>query len=104
MLWQGYLKELLSDKGRNNFARGREHQGMPKPPSLARTINMIISGGGDASINGVKFTTTHKLNRSITDGLIFSHNDVLVITLRILNTDVKRIMVDDGSSACMIHP
>lgn len=51
MLWQGYLKELLSDKGRNNFARGREHQGMPKPPSLARTINMIISGGGDASIN-----------------------------------------------------
>nr|XP_016510216.1 PREDICTED: uncharacterized protein LOC107827573 [Nicotiana tabacum] len=33
MLNQGYLKELLSDKGRANFARGRDpYQGPPKPP------------------------------------------------------------------------
>nr|XP_009614859.1 uncharacterized protein LOC104107693 [Nicotiana tomentosiformis] len=34
----------------------------------------------------------------------FPLNDALVITLRISNTDVKHIMVDDGSGACVIHP
>ncbi|XP_019244284.1 PREDICTED: uncharacterized protein LOC109224153 [Nicotiana attenuata] len=120
MLRQGHLKELLSDKGKTNFAKGCEHQGLPKPPSPARTINMII--GDDASINSVKFTTTQKLKRSITrerydelkestifdksdaDGLIFPHHDALVITLRILYIGVKRIMIDDERSACIIHP
>nr|XP_009630224.1 uncharacterized protein LOC104120199 [Nicotiana tomentosiformis]XP_016489324.1 PREDICTED: uncharacterized protein LOC107809239 [Nicotiana tabacum] len=76
----------------------------------------------DSSINGVKFISTHKLKNSITyernDGLeestifdesdannlTFPHNDALVITVRILDNDVKRIMVDDGSGACIIHP
>ncbi|XP_070055483.1 uncharacterized protein [Nicotiana tomentosiformis] len=122
MLRQGQLKELLRDKGRNNFNRGCKYQGSPKPPSPACTINMIIGGGYDASINVVKFTTTHKLKRSITrerydeleesmifdeldaDGLTFPHNDALVITLRILDTVVKCIMVDDESGVCIIHP
>ncbi|XP_016453903.1 uncharacterized protein LOC107778204 [Nicotiana tabacum] len=122
MLRQGHLKELLSDKERNNFARGRERQGLPKLPSLARTINMFIGDNDNASINNVKFTATHKLKRSITherydileESIIFDesnansltspHNDALVITLRILDTNVKRIMVDDGRGACIIHP
>ncbi|XP_070035589.1 uncharacterized protein [Nicotiana tomentosiformis] len=122
MLRQGHLKELLSDKGRTYFARGREHQGPPKLPSPARTINIIIGGGDDASIKGMKLTTTHKLKQSITrerydgleesiifdesdaDGLTFSHNIAIIITLIILDTDVKRITVDDGSGACIIHP
>nr|XP_009612045.1 uncharacterized protein LOC104105444 [Nicotiana tomentosiformis] len=100
--------------------REREHQGPPKPRSLARTINMII--GDDVSINSVKFTTTHKLKRSITrerydelekciifdksdaDNLVFPHHDALLITLRILDTDVKRIIIADESGACIIHP
>ncbi|XP_019252647.1 PREDICTED: uncharacterized protein LOC109231439 [Nicotiana attenuata] len=83
---------------------------------------MIIGGGDDASINSVKFTTTHKLKWSInherydeleeciifdesdTHGLVFPHYDALVITLHILDTAVKRIMVNDGSGACTIHP
>nr|XP_016469985.1 PREDICTED: uncharacterized protein LOC107792299 [Nicotiana tabacum] len=123
MLHQGHLKELLSDLGRSNFSRGREqHQGPPKLPSRTRTIQMIIGGGDDASINSLKFTITRKRKRSITHerydeleesiifdksdthGLVFPHYDVLVITLRILDTDVRRIMVDDGSGACIIHP
>ncbi|XP_009604994.1 uncharacterized protein [Nicotiana tomentosiformis] len=122
MLRQGHLKELLSHKGGNNFARGREHQGPPKPSSPAHTINMIIGDGDKASINGINFTTTHKLKRSITgerydrfeesiifdeadaDSLTFPHNDALDITLRILDINVKCIMVDDGSGACIIHP
>ncbi|XP_070025974.1 uncharacterized protein [Nicotiana sylvestris] len=118
MLNQGYLKELLSDKGRANFARARNpSQGPPNTPSPARTIQMIISGGDDMVINYVKFTTMHKLKRTVaheryddledsiifdtsdTDGLSFPHYDDLVITLRITDTDVKRIMVDDGSDS-----
>ncbi|XP_019230606.1 PREDICTED: uncharacterized protein LOC109211523 [Nicotiana attenuata] len=123
MLHQWHLKELMSDRGRANFTRGREQiQGPPKLHSPVRTIQMIIGGGHDASINSVKFTTTHKLKRSITHerydkleeiiildksdthGLVFPHYDALVITLRVFDTDVRRIMVDDGSSACIIHP
>ncbi|XP_009801780.1 uncharacterized protein [Nicotiana sylvestris] len=122
LLQQGHLKELLSDKGRNTLVRGRERLGPPKRPSPARTINMIIGGSDDASINDIKSTTTHKLKRSIThewyddlkesiifdesdvDGLTFPHNDALVITLWMLDTDARRIMVDDGSGACIIHP
>nr|XP_009605889.1 uncharacterized protein LOC104100382 [Nicotiana tomentosiformis] len=122
MLRQGHLKELLSDRRRTNFASGCEHHGPPKPPSPARTINMIISGSDDISINNMKFSTTHKLKRSIThewynepeesiifdksdaDSLTFAHSDALIIILRILDTDVKRIMTDDGSGACIIHP
>nr|XP_016488650.1 PREDICTED: uncharacterized protein LOC107808638 [Nicotiana tabacum] len=122
MLLQGHLKELLSDRGRTNFARGREYQGLPKPPSPARTINMIIGGSDDASINSMKFTTTHKLKQSITheqydeleenitfdksdaNGLTFTHNEALVITLRILDTNVKCIMIDDGRARALSIP
>ncbi|XP_070040662.1 uncharacterized protein [Nicotiana tomentosiformis] len=82
---------------------------------------MIIDSGDDASINNVKFTTTHKLKQSITherydeleesiifdksdtNGLVFTYYDALVITLRILDIDVRRIMVYDGRSPCIIH-
>ncbi|XP_009761256.1 uncharacterized protein LOC107820411 [Nicotiana tabacum] len=123
MLNQGYLKELLSDKGRANFARGRDpSQGPPKPPSPARTIQMIIGSGDDTVINHVKFTTTYKLNQTVAhewyddlkdsiifdnsdaDDLSFPHYDALVIILRFADIDVKRIMVDDGSGACIVHP
>ncbi|XP_070026469.1 uncharacterized protein [Nicotiana sylvestris] len=123
MLNHGYLKELLSDKGRVNFARGRDpSQGPQNPPSPACTIQMIIGGGDDAIINHMKFTTTHKLKRTVAheryddfeysiifdksdvDGLSFPHYDALVITLHIADTDVKRIMVDDGSGACIVLP
>ncbi|XP_019225396.1 PREDICTED: uncharacterized protein LOC109206978 [Nicotiana attenuata] len=78
MLHQEHLKELMSDRGRANFARGREqHQGPPKPPSLARTIQMIIRGGDDASINSMKFTTTHILKRSITHNVSSEGQDVI---------------------------
>nr|XP_009794267.1 PREDICTED: uncharacterized protein LOC104241061 [Nicotiana sylvestris] len=122
MLNQGHLRELMSDHGRANFGRRHElHQGPLKPPSPARTIQMIINGGDEAAIYHVKFTTTHKLKRSITheryddlgdsiifdksdtDGLTLPHFDALVITLSISDTDVKIIMVDDGSDACIIH-
>ncbi|XP_070011295.1 uncharacterized protein [Nicotiana sylvestris] len=100
MLHQGHLKELMSDLGRANFARGLEKdQGPPKPPSPAPTIQMIIGRGDEGTINHVKFTNIHKLKRLITNEryddledsiifdksdthyLTFSHFDALVIAL-----------------------
>nr|XP_016468096.1 PREDICTED: uncharacterized protein LOC107790654 [Nicotiana tabacum] len=123
MLHQGHLKELLIDRGRTNFARGsKQHQVPPKSPSPTHTIQMISGGGDDISIDNVKFTTTHKLkrlitherydkleesinfNKSDTHSLVFPHYGALVITLRLLDTDIRRIMVDDRSGACIIHP
>ncbi|XP_016495282.2 uncharacterized protein LOC107814385 [Nicotiana tabacum] len=105
---QGHLSEPMSDRGRANFSCGREqYKGPPKPPSPTHTIQMIISGGDETTINHVKFTTTHKLKQSITheryddlrdsiiinksdtDCLTFPHFDSLVITLRISNYGVK---------------
>nr|XP_016444845.1 PREDICTED: uncharacterized protein LOC107770095 [Nicotiana tabacum] len=123
MLNQGHLKELLSNQGRVNFARGRDQpQGPPKPPSPARTIKNIIGGSDDKVINHVKFTTTHKLKRTVAhkwydylvDSIIFDKSDAnglsspyydaLVITLHITDTNVNRIMVNDGNGACITYP
>ncbi|XP_019227000.1 PREDICTED: uncharacterized protein LOC109208352 [Nicotiana attenuata] len=84
LLQEGHLKELLCDKGKNTLAKRRERPDQPKSSSPARTINMIIGGSDDTSINGIRFTTTHKFKRSI--------------------THERRIMVDDGSGACIINP
>ncbi|XP_019234122.1 PREDICTED: uncharacterized protein LOC109214638 [Nicotiana attenuata] len=77
MLNQGHMKELLSDQGRTNFARGRD-QGPPKPTSPARIIQMIIGGGDDEAINHVKFTTIHKLKQTIAHerGMDLGRNNV----------------------------
>ena len=37
-------------------------------------------------------------------GTIQSHNDALVVTLRIRGYDVKRVMVDQGSGAEIMYP
>lgn len=79
---------------------------------------MIIKSSDDTSINGTKLTSTNKFtdewygdvkrsiifNKSDANDLTFPHNDALVITLRILDTDVRRIIVDDRSETCIIQP
>ncbi|XP_016477152.1 uncharacterized protein LOC107798645 [Nicotiana tabacum] len=101
LLQQGHLKELLSDKDRNTLVRCQECPGPPKPPSPTHTINMIIGGSDDASVNGIKFTTTHKLKRLITHEWHAGLEESSIFTE--LAAD-ERIMVDDGSGACIIHP
>lgn len=59
---------------------------------------------GRSLTNGT--ATSKTLSSSISQILMvwLSLISMLLITLRISDTDVKRLMVDDGSGACIIHP
>nr|XP_016482289.1 PREDICTED: uncharacterized protein LOC107803164 [Nicotiana tabacum] len=118
MLNQGHLRELMNDRGRVNLGPGHEqHHGPLKPPSPVHTIQMIISGGDEprevhhhTQTKAIDHPRTYDdlrdsiiFDKSDTDGLTFPYFNALVITLRISDTDVKRILIDNGSGACIIH-
>ncbi|XP_070021993.1 uncharacterized protein [Nicotiana sylvestris] len=93
----------------------KNRQEPPKPALPKRTVN-VISGGEE--INGVTYTTTKKVTKitvihkkrvrqvleqdSITfddaDGVLTPHNNALVISLLVHDTNVKRVLIDPGSS------
>ncbi|XP_070010518.1 uncharacterized protein [Nicotiana sylvestris] len=116
---KGYLTELFSEKGKQAYMKNRREP--PKPPSPKRTVN-VISGGED--IHGVTYTTSNKVskvtithgkrvrqvleNESIsfddtdTEGVMTPHNDALVISLLVHDTNVKRVLIDSGTSVNII--
>ncbi|XP_070019634.1 uncharacterized protein [Nicotiana sylvestris] len=107
-------KEMRSNPNRRNPDHWQEP---PKPPSPKRTVN-VISGGKE--INGVTYTAANKVSKvtithgkrvrhvleeeSITfddadvDGVLTPHNDALVISLLVHDTNMKRVLIDPGSS------
>ncbi|XP_070025107.1 uncharacterized protein [Nicotiana sylvestris] len=119
LLKQGYLTELLSEKGKQAYMKNIHEP--PKPHSPKMTVN-VISGGEE--IKGVTYTTTNKVSKvtityrkrvrhvleeeSITFydanayGVLTSHNDALVISLLVHDTNVKRVLIDLGSSVNII--
>ncbi|XP_070011923.1 uncharacterized protein [Nicotiana sylvestris] len=119
LLKQGYLTKLFRKKGKQAYIKNMQES--PKPPSPKRTAN-IISGGEE--INGVTYTITKKISKftvthgkrvrhvleeeSITfddadaDGVLTPHNNALIISLLIHNTNVKRVLIDPSSSVNII--
>ncbi|XP_070010570.1 uncharacterized protein [Nicotiana sylvestris] len=95
----------------------KNKQEPPKPPSPKRIVN-IITGGDE--VNRVTYTAAKKTSKvtvthgkricqvlegdSITfddedaDDLIISHNDALVVSLLVHDTNIKRVLIDPGSS------
>ncbi|XP_009798032.2 uncharacterized protein [Nicotiana sylvestris] len=106
LLKQGYLTELFSEKGKQAYMKNTQEP--PKPHSPKRTVNIISRG---EEINGVIYTTAKKVSKitithgkqvrrileeeSITfddadiDGVLTPHNDALVISLLVHETNVK---------------
>ncbi|XP_070029994.1 uncharacterized protein [Nicotiana sylvestris] len=119
LLKQGYLTELFSEKGKQSYMKNRQEP--PKPPSPKRTVNVI---SGSEEINGVIYTTANKVSKvTIThgkrvrhvleeesiifddadvDGVLTPHNDALIISLLVHDTNVKRVLIDPGSSVNII--
>ncbi|XP_059306378.1 uncharacterized protein LOC132057791 [Lycium ferocissimum] len=130
LLEQGHLTELLSEKGKQAYYRNRE-QGAPPPlPEPKRVVNFITSGvdvniTGGLDVNKVTYTSGVKVKRITTrneksgrlalvddcitfdeanaDNMQFSYNDGVIITLHILDTDIKRVFVDQESAANIIN-
>ncbi|XP_075079962.1 uncharacterized protein LOC107761909 [Nicotiana tabacum] len=111
LLKQGYLTDLFSEKGRQSYMKNKQEP--PKPISPETTVNVIT--GGD-EVNGVTYTATKKTSKvtvthgkrirqalegeSITfddedvDDLMIPHNDALVISLLVHDTNIKRVLID----------
>ncbi|XP_070034979.1 uncharacterized protein [Nicotiana tomentosiformis] len=119
LLKNGHLREFLRDRAKNNYGRNRDNAKPSKageePPR--QMINMIFGGN---EINRVTFSSAKKTKVSIThskrlredditfteedaDGLLFPHNDALVISLNVLDFNIKRVLVDPGCSANIVQ-
>ncbi|XP_009764768.2 uncharacterized protein [Nicotiana sylvestris] len=119
LLKQGHLTELFSEKGKQAYMKNMQES--PKTPSPKRNVN-VISGGEE--INGVTYIAANKVSKvtithrkrirhvleeeSITfdnadaDGVLTPHKDALVISLLVHDTNVKRVLIDPGSSVNII--
>ncbi|XP_038716632.1 uncharacterized protein LOC120009963 [Tripterygium wilfordii] len=124
LLKKGYLRDLLSERGKATMAQAERQEDEQKPPPPEKTINVIFGG---SEISGITHTSAKKhvkqtensevwndkpmvqFTRQVinfTDDeitrLLNPHDDALVITLQIANCEVKRIMIDDDSSANLL--
>ena len=123
---EGRLKHLLHHSSGRGGQNGLEFQGnaASKPP--LGTINVIFAAPGrtgscpskimsvscysNNESNSVpkKIKTNVPLVLGFSDadkqGTIQPHDDALVVTLRIVGYDVKRVMVDQGSAAEIMYP
>ena len=84
-------------------AAGMERSDNRPPTDFANAISEESRQGAAGVLAGPP--KRQKIEESITfteedaQGVQFSHNDVVVVSLNIANYDVRRILVDNGSSA-----
>ncbi|XP_059288158.1 uncharacterized protein LOC132041462 [Lycium ferocissimum] len=118
LLKNGHLREFLSERAKNHYKERESHK-RSEPVEPQHVINMII-GGIDASRGPVMKRTKVSIVRekrtwdcvtegsiSFSDedaeGIIQPHNDALVISILIFKSQVKRVLIDPGSSANIIR-
>ena len=122
----GYLKEFVVDSGNQGTRQCTQQRGNPLPPPL-RVIEVIHAAPKGTTIarrKGVlvvvlaedcsgkqpvekklKFTQEPiAFNDDDLEGTIQSHDVALVVTTRINDFIVKRVLVDQGSGADVIYP
>ncbi|XP_021761212.1 uncharacterized protein LOC110726048 [Chenopodium quinoa] len=125
-LKKGYLKDLVGKKGKRPEVK---REVLPSPPALPphSVVISVISGG--SSISGMTYSNAKKLARVVTSAssipqtylsrevkaldemkIVFDesrfneleHHDCLVISLHVGHCNMKRVLVDNGSSANII--
>ncbi|XP_059288837.1 uncharacterized protein LOC132042257 [Lycium ferocissimum] len=118
LLKNGHLREFLNDRAKSHY-KGRENHKKAKPEEPQHVINMII-GGTDTSrgtmMKRTKFSVTREkrtrdympegiisFNDEDAEGFMQPHNDALVISIVIFKSQVKRILIDPGSSTNIIQ-
>ncbi|XP_070035057.1 uncharacterized protein [Nicotiana tomentosiformis] len=80
----GHLREFLSDRAKNNYGP-------------AKKTKVSITHSKSLREDDITFTEEDA------NGLLLPHNDVLVISLNVLDFNIKRVLVDPGSSANIIQ-
>ena len=123
---EGKLKQLLHhSSGQRGQIDSKPRRDNPSKPTL-RTINVIFVAPGrtDSCPSRVMFVAQLPAKDSNSEpkkarietqpilvfsnedkvGTIQSHNDALVVTLKIGGYDVKRVLVDQGSGAEIMYP
>ncbi|XP_070022627.1 uncharacterized protein [Nicotiana sylvestris] len=115
---EGHLREFLSDRDKNHF-RERDAGMKSEPEEPQHVIHMIISGVDipegpifkrtKVSITREKRTRdylpegTRTFSKKDTEALSQSHNDALLISILLNKVQVKRVLVDPGSSVNIIR-
>ncbi|XP_031282774.1 uncharacterized protein LOC116141401 [Pistacia vera] len=124
LLKRGHLRDLLTDKGKNTISHKSSKE--PSPPRREPILKGFCSFISEGSkISGVSYSSAkryaranhhhevqsiHPVSRSHTHQVIqfeddepvtlaVPHHDALVISLQVTNILVKRVFVDEGSSA-----
>nr|XP_023920488.1 uncharacterized protein LOC112032019 [Quercus suber] len=122
----GYLKEFVVDSGDQGTGQGAAQRGNPLPPPLGiievihAPPRILALAGRKRGIKcgpygrkleritgGKKMKLTHELitfGDNDLEGTVQLHDDTLVVTARISDFLVKRVMVDQGSGADMMYP
>ncbi|XP_038701920.1 uncharacterized protein LOC119998656 [Tripterygium wilfordii] len=123
LLKRGHLRELLSERGRAIWEKRKvdDPEALPPPPPVTQTY-CVISGGSE--ISGLSHTSAKKHEKEAANPaarmarsfgtftnqvmvfaddeatqLLHPHHDALVLTLQVANINLKRILIDNGSSA-----
>ncbi|XP_038713378.1 uncharacterized protein LOC120007245 [Tripterygium wilfordii] len=123
LLKKGHLRDLLSERGRAIWEKRKvdDPKALPPPPPVTQTY-CVISGGSE--ISGLSHTSAKKHEKGSANSaakmaqfvgnftnqvmvfvddeatqLLHPHHDALVLTLHVVNINLKRILIDNGSSA-----
>lgn len=128
LLKKGYLRQFLTEKGRETYGLGGEAkerrvvqqiEDTPSPPPVRKTIGVIFGGSiySGETVTAIKShrrratqpiastlpddPVEHSISFHSSEATCLSrpHDDALVLTLNVSNCEVGRILVDNGSSA-----